>query len=141
MVRSLNTYNYTMNLNSQFELIALTLYWAEGSKYRKRVEITNSDSKVIDIFSRFLLLHCSVPKDKLKGRLQIHDKKNVKSAIKFWSKISGAPENSISVTLKANKKSNKTNKHKNGIFSVRYNSVGLKKLIDEAIDAIKCLNL
>lgn len=139
-VRSLNTYNYTMNIDSQFELIALTLYWAEGSKYRKRVELTNSDPKAIKLFSKFLLEICDVPQDKLKGRLQIHNKDNIDSALKFWSELSKVPQESIIVSLKPIKVSNKTNKHINGIFSIRYNSVGLKSLIDESIERIKCLD-
>lgn len=141
MVRSSNTYSYTSNLDNKIDVVALTLFWAEGSKFRKRVEVTNSDPEVIRIFSKFLIERCHVSKKKLKGRLQIHDKDNVKKAIAFWSKVSGVPKNSIAVSIRKSKKSNRTNKHPNGIFSVRYNSVGLQEILRCVVDTqLKYLN-
>ena len=141
MARSSNTYSYASNLDNTIDVVALTLFWAEGSKFRKHVEITNSDPEAIRIFSKFLLERCHVSKKKLKGRLQIHDKNNVKKAITYWSKISGVPKNSIIVSIRKNKKSNRTNKHPNGIFSIRYNSVGLHEILRIVVETqIKYLN-
>lgn len=84
---------------------------------------------------------CSVPREKLKGRLQIHDRNNVDDAVAFWSDVGGVPRESISVSIKPTKTSNRINKHVHGIFSIIYNSVGLKILINEAINALKDLTL
>jgi hypothetical protein len=140
MAKSSNIFNYEPNLDSKLDLIALTLYWAEGSKFRKRIELTNSDHKSIILFSKFLLERCNVDPNKLKGRLQIHDKNYIEEAKKFWSESSGVSIDSISVSIKPTKVSCKTNKHPYGIFSIIYNSVGLRKIIDEAIDQVKCLD-
>lgn len=138
MARKINTYNYISN-NSKLELLSLALYWAEGAKYRKRVDLTNTDPKMIEIFSKFLLTNCNIDPLKLKGRLQIHDKNQIESALLFWEKVSKVPHNSIVVSIKPSKKSNRTNFHENGIFSIRYNSVGLKEIISNRIEDIKCL--
>lgn len=133
-------YNYVSD-GSSLELIALTLHWAEGSKEHKRVEFTNSDAQAVRVFSEFLKRICNVNASRLKGRLQIHDGNNADEAVRFWSTLTGAPQASICVSRRPVKASNKTNKHPLGIFSIRYNSVGLKKLIDLKVAELKTMGL
>jgi hypothetical protein len=134
----INKFNYdNSNISPIFETLCLSCYWAEGSKFRKRIELTNSDPKMLEMFSIFLLNVCNVEKEKLKGRLQIHRGNNVDLAKTFWSYTCNIQESEIIVTVKETIKSSKTNKHPYGIFSVIYNSVGLKSLLDEKILNLK----
>lgn len=134
----INKFNYDASkVSPLFEAICLSCYWAEGSKFRKRVELTNSDPQMLKMFSFFLLDVCNIEKEKLKGRLQIHKGNDVNAAKTFWSNNCNVNESEIIVSLKEVVNSPKKNIHPYGIFSVIYNSVGLKSCIDEKILALK----
>lgn len=134
----INKFYYdSSNFSKDFEVACLTFFWTEGSKYRKSVEVTNSDSKIIELFSIFLLEVCHIEPLKIKGRLQIHEGNSINDAKKFWSSLCKIDEKNITISIRKAKESIKKNKHPYGIFSVRYNSVGLKKFLDDKITELK----
>ena len=136
----INKFHYDASKYSRsFEVACLVAYWSEGSKYPKMVEITNSDPKMLEMFSVFLLHICNIEPAKLKGRLQIHEGNSIEKAKTFWSKLCNVNEKDIIVS---NRKivDVKNNKHPYGIFSIRYNSVGLKSLLDFKLEELKKVN-
>lgn len=134
----INKFKYdNSNVSPIFEALCLSCYWAEGSKFRKRIELTNSDPKMLEMFSIYLLDVCNVEKEKLKGRLQIHRGNDIVAAKSFWSNICNIQECKIIVSIKEVIKSPKKNKHPHGIFSLIYNSVGLKSFLDDKIIELK----
>ena len=73
-------------------LLAVGLYWAEGSKTRRgTVEFSNSDPRLIQIMVRFFKEICLVPQQKFRGHIHLHPHLNAKKAEKYWSKISSIP--------------------------------------------------
>lgn len=137
----INKYKYDASKYSKvFEAMCLTFYWTEGSKYRKSVEVTNTDWKMLDMFSIFLLKICNVEPLKIKGRLQIHEGNSVEKAKKFWSKVCNIDEKNIIVSIRKAATNPKKDRHPHGIFSVRYNSVGLKSLLDSKVEELKSLS-
>ncbi len=76
-------------------LPALMLYWAEGDSKIENgaVRLTNTDPKMIRIFSQFLQTTCSIPKEKLRLYIILYPDLDEKKCKTFWSKISGIPKN------------------------------------------------
>lgn len=137
----INKYNYDASKCSNiFEAVCLTFYWTEGSKYPKMVEVTNTDYKMLEMFSLFLLNVCNVEPSKLKGRLQIHEGNSIEKAKKFWSLHCNVNEKDIIISVRKAATSPKKNIHPYGIFSVRYNSVGLKSFLDSKLAELKNLS-
>jgi len=84
-------------------LIGTALYWAEG--YNKQdnvrspnISFGNSDPKMAILFLRFLREVMRIPEEALRPIVQIHHNVKVKSAINFWSKISGIPQKFFHIT-------------------------------------------
>lgn len=137
----INKFNYDSSKCSNiFEAVCLAFYWTEGSKYPKMVEVTNTDYKMLKMFSLFLLKVCNIEPLKIKGRLQIHEGNSIEEAKKFWSKHCNINEKDIIISIRKIAINSKKNIHPYGIFSVRYNSVGLKKLLDSKLLELKNLN-
>lgn len=119
------------------KLIALIIWWCEGTKPRKDkrwknsiltpIEITNSDPKIIKIFLDFLIKDLNYPIRKIKGQLQIHEGDNKEAYEVFWANITGIPLNQFNKTIIRNK-GNKPNKNK-GTFKIRlYDKILYTKL-------------
>lgn len=121
--------------------MCLTFLWTEGSKFRKRVEVTNTDPRMLKMFSVFLLEICNVEQSKIKGRLQIHEGNSIPKATKFWAENCSIDEKNITVTVRKPVTSLRKNIHLYGIFSVQYNSVGLKKILDSKVEELKGLRV
>lgn len=137
----INEFEYDASKYSKvFEAMCLTFFWTEGSKFRKRVEVTNTDPKMLKMFSVFLLDICNIEPLKIKGRLQIHEGNSVTDAVKFWSELCLIDKKNIIVSIRKRASNPKKNIHVNGIFSVQYNSVGLKKLLDIKVNELKSLS-
>lgn len=137
----INEYQYdALKFSEVFEAMCLTFFWTEGSKFRKRVEVTNTDPRMLEMFSVFLLSICNIEPLKIKGRLQIHEGNSIPKAIKFWAKNCSINKKNIIFTVRKPGKKPKKNIHPYGIFSVQYNSVGLKKLLDDKVEELKSLS-
>ena len=84
-----------------FEVISLTLWWAEGTKARKSkrwnsfiysVEITNTDYTIISTFLRYLRERLGVQNERIKVQLQIHQGDNQEELESFWGEITDVPK-------------------------------------------------
>ena len=75
-------------------LCGLALYWAEGAKHPGEVvKFVNSDEKMVTIMMRWFREICKVPEKKFRIGLHIHNFHVSKNVKKFWSDITGIPEN------------------------------------------------
>lgn len=107
--------------NNELFLIGIALYWAEGSKTRRGiVEFSNSDPRLIEIMMKFFKEICSVPSEKFRGHIHLHEHLSIKNAEKYWSKISKI---SVQQFFKTSNQHNKASKNKKdslpfGTFSI-----------------------
>jgi len=70
----------------EIKLCGLFLYWAEGTKMSSgSVVISNTDPAMIQFYYKYLLL-LSVPKDKIKVRIQLYKDMDVEREFNFWSR-------------------------------------------------------
>jgi len=74
-------------------LAGLMLYWGEGdSKIENSdVRFSNTDPRMVRIFSNFLRYICQVPKEKIRVMMILYPDLNEKICMEFWSKASCIP--------------------------------------------------
>lgn len=135
-LRTPNSFSYDATSFHDLELAALMLYWGEGTKGRKRVELTNSDHRMIRVFCRFLREVCQADESKITGRLQIHEGNSVKKALDYWQQETGIETSKVLVSVRPQLSSKRHNRYPFGIFSVRFNSVGVREKIEQRIEEI-----
>lgn len=76
---------------NEFKLGGIMLYWAEGAKSAKYIDITNSDPILIKFMVNWLRIICKVPKDKFRASLHLHSGQNEEETKVYWSKITNIP--------------------------------------------------
>ncbi len=104
--RSRSESNYVTNKDKpQFQLLrnltpeqerlriaGLMLYWAEGAKHRTRVDLANTDPKLVLIFLRFLREICGVAESRLRGSLFVYEGQDAGEIRNYWSRLTRIPE-------------------------------------------------
>lgn len=78
---------------SERELLiaGLFLYWGEGSKYRGRVAISNTDPKVIQFALYWMDKSLKIPKTKMRILLHLYSDMNIQKETDFWAKMLNIP--------------------------------------------------
>lgn len=68
------------------KLVALSLYWAEGTKsWDSKTEITNSDPVLLSVFIKWMT-SSGVQKDRIKIALHLYENMDIDKELLFWSK-------------------------------------------------------
>jgi len=117
---------------SQKELwfMGIMLYWAEGSKEKEKrpgsgVKFTNGDSKMIQLFLKWLFECCEVKRENIVFEIYIHDnhKDILKRVTRFWSLVTDFPEKYFTrIYFKKDKpKTKRTNTGKTYFGTLRIN--------------------
>jgi transcriptional regulator with XRE-family HTH domain len=104
---------------------ALVIWLCEGTRYvpsgtRNRVEVVNSDPRIVYLFVTFLR-KLRVNEKKIKLRLKIPEE-NEDGAKRFWSRLLGMPHSSFEISARPSGLKNKTSKYQYGTLTVKYNS-------------------
>lgn len=74
-------------------IAGMMLYWGEGdNKSKNHVRLTNTDPRMIKIFSKFLINIIKVPKDKIKVGLILYPDLLEEECVNFWSFAAGLPK-------------------------------------------------
>ncbi len=127
------------------DIVAITIWWCEGSKLKRDyrwknsflypIEVTNTDPRIIRSFVNFLQKRFRLSLDKIKGQLQIHIGDDQTELEEFWSKQTDIPISQFNKTIV--RKQGLRRKKSTGTFKVRvYNKdlfIDLKNLLDKEI--------
>ena len=124
--------------------IGAALYVCEGTKARRdyrgngyiySIELTNSDSKIIRLFSMFLKDIIEADWNRVKGQLFIYPDLDEQKLIKFWSKVSNIPQKQFQKCIMLKAKTTKFKPSPYGTFKIRYSCkedfLKLERIIDE----------
>lgn len=102
-------------------LIGVVLYWAEGSKEKEwnpgqKLAFSNMDSRIIQLFLRWLVEIAKVPKDMIGFEISIHEthKSRVPEVIDYWAKITRFQRSCFNKVYFKTAKIKKTNRHNIG---------------------------
>jgi hypothetical protein len=119
-------------------LVGITMYAGEGGKTDKDISFVNSDPKLIKFMIEWFKDFCSVPMEKFRGSLYIHDNLNEFKSKEFWSKLTRIPINQFtkSYIVKNNKNRLRNKKHEYGIFRIKVCNANLHRKIMGWVDGI-----
>lgn len=112
-------------LSKRDEFIAgIALYAAEGTKRDMNCCFSNSDPLLIKFMAKWFRDFCSVPENKLRGAIWIHEGLNENKAKNYWSKLTDIPPTQFNKTYVAKNKNDskkiRKNLHNYGVFSIRF---------------------
>ncbi len=125
--------------------IGAAMYVCEGTKARRdyrgidryiySIELTNSDPKIIQVFSKFLKEIIEADWTRVRGQLFIYPDLDENILKQFWSKISMIPINQFQKSIILKAKTNKFRPSPYGTFKLRYSCkkdfFKLQKLIND----------
>ena len=117
-------------------LSGLMLYWAEGSRRNKHViQMANLDSRLLELFIRFLRKICGVNKNKLCLTVQLYRKFSSGRTKGYWSRKLNIPKAFIAVNVHSDKRSKPDDQWSQyGIARIEVRNVRLKQWIDTALE-------
>ncbi len=123
---------------NQLFLAGLMLYWGEGDSKIENciVRLSNTDPKMIRIFSLFLRKTLNIPEDKIKVSLVLYPDLNDEKCKDFWSEYSEIPKETFYKTQFI-KGRHPTRRLSYGICNVSVNSRALKEKIFVWLDLFK----
>lgn len=108
----------------------LSLYWGEGDSKLENgmVRLSNTDPRMIKVFSKFLKIICDVPENKIKVNLVLYPDLSEDKCKDFWSEVSEIPQSNFYKT-QIIKGRHPTKRLKHGICALHVSSRGLKEKI------------
>lgn len=69
------------------------LYWAEGdSKPKNPFRLTNTDPRMIALYTQFLVKALKIPKENLHPTIILYPDLSKEKCLNFWSEVIGVPE-------------------------------------------------
>lgn len=79
--------------DNQLFIANLMLYWGEGTSHGdcSLVKLTNTNPRMIRLFTQFLIRICNIPKDRIRVGIIIYPDLNKKTCENFWSKVTKIP--------------------------------------------------
>ncbi|MDO8524694.1 MAG: hypothetical protein Q7R99_03625 [bacterium] len=114
----------------ELKIIGAMLYVCEGTKarrdsrtkngYIRSIELTNSDPRIVQVFSIFLQKEIKADWSRVRGQLFIYPDLNEKELVKYWSKISNIPVIQFQKTIVLHAKMGRFKPNPLGTFKLRY---------------------
>lgn len=123
------------NLDKRDRFLAgIALYAGEGDKTGYSVSFANSDPLLIMFMMKWFREFLSVPEDKFRGAIWLHEELNETKAKDYWSNLTGIPTKQFHKTYiaknKADSKKIRKNIHNFGVISIRFSDVNkLRKIL------------
>lgn len=131
------------------KLMALVIWWCEGTKPRRDkrwknsyycpIEVINCDPKLVRIFADYLREDLGIPNQRLRGQIQIHEGDNQQEIEQYWVNAIGISQDQLNKTI-IRKKGNKIGKNK-GTFKLRlYGKALYEKLKSSLEDELRIIS-
>lgn len=122
------------SLTSEEELLkvaGIMLYWGEGYKKGNGVALSNSDSRIIKLFMRFLRIICGVAEERIHVTIHYYEDHDPVVLTDFWATEISIPKSQFfkPYLQKRERKGTYKNLSKYGTVSVQYADSRLFKLL------------
>ena len=119
----------------QLRISGAMLYWAEGTKTGKTVDLANSDPELIALFVTFLRRICGVAEERLRVLLYAYTDQDIEHLKTFWSQVTGISLQQFTKPYIRDLTRNATGrKMPHGLVHIRYNDGRLLQLIFQWIE-------
>ncbi len=121
-------------------IAGIMLYAGEGEKTDGRGGFANSDPKLIEFMMKWFKEFCEIPLSRFRGAIWIHEGLDANQAKKYWSKLTGIPQNQFFKTYIAENKTDsrkvRKNIHKYGVFAIKFSISDKQRKIIGWINAL-----
>lgn len=117
-------------------IAGLMLYWSEGdNKLGNPIRFTNTDPRMIALYTKFFTRILNIPKEKLRSTLILYPDLSEKKCVEFWSQIMKIPKTQFYKTqfIKGN---HPTKRLSNGICMISCNNRQIKEKMMVWIDLL-----
>ena len=123
----------------KLKIAGLVLYWGEGYKTTKSkgIDFANSDPEMVSIFIKFLRNLYRVDEKRFRVLLYCYANQDVKSLIKFWSKLTSISKKQFTKPYVRKDFREGARKMKYGMVHIRYADKKLFLSIMKSIGEIK----
>lgn len=120
-------------INRDKFMAGIALYAAEGTKGDGKAAFSNSDPQLIKFMMNWFLTSAKVPMKRLRGAIWLHERLNKIKAKKFWSNLTGIPQNQFHKTYVAKVKDQsrkiRKNIHQHGVFAIKFSDSAIHRKI------------
>ncbi len=100
------------------------MYAGEGDKGDGHGGFANSDHKLIKFMMSWFKEFCEIPQSRFRGAIWIHEGLDADRAKKYWSELTGIPQNQFFKTYiaenKIDSKKVRKNVHQYGVFAIKF---------------------
>lgn len=126
-------------VNNKLFLTGISLYWAEGSKW-KCVDFANSDPQMIILMMHFFRTIFSINNEKFRIQIIAHPNIDINKSIDYWSELTNISKNQFTKTccsINLNSQNKRRSNLTHGTVHIRINDVKLFFRIIGWIDGLK----
>jgi hypothetical protein len=115
----------------------LLLYWAEGSKGKGAIRITNLDHRMLKVFLNFLRKICNVEENRLYLYVRVYKEFSLVEARKYWSNLLNIPSQKVFIYPHTDTRSKKNKQWSQyGIATLEFHNTKLKQWLDASIEEL-----
>lgn len=115
---------------------AVMLYYGEGAKTNKTVDLANADPKVLKVFLNFMRNICGVDEKRLRFYLYCFSNQDSGKLIKFWCKYLHVDKRNFTKPYVRSADSSLLRTMPYGVLHIRYSDSRLLKLILNLIEEL-----
>lgn len=121
-----------LNKRDRF-MVGIALYAGEGNKDDRKGGFANSDPKVIRFMMGWFREFCKIPMSKFRGAIWLHEGLDEKTSKRFWSALTGIPDEQFHKTYIAKNKIDsrkiRKNIHEFGVFAIKFSASDTQRKI------------
>ncbi len=118
-------------------IAGLLLYWAEGSKGKGAIRITNLDHRMLKVFLNFLREVCRVDDNRLFLYVRVYKEFSLDEARKYWHNFLNIPSQKIFIYPHTDTRSKKNKQWSQyGIATLEFHNTKLKEWLDASIEKL-----
>lgn len=122
------TLNNFTESSENSKIICALIYWCEGASNRDgRVNFTNSEPELVQLFLYLLRNSFDVDEDKFRAVMHLHDYHDEGKQKRFWSEVTSIPESQFHKTYQKEHTKKQTREGYPGCVSVRYHDVSITR--------------
>jgi hypothetical protein len=121
-------------------LLCALMYWCEGAKGKDRVDFTNSDPNLVQLFLKYLRVGFALEEHKFRVNIQLHTYHNANKQIAYWSRITAIPEKQFNKPYQKTHTSIQIREDYQGCISIRYHDADVARHLHALAKATFALN-
>ena len=126
--------------HAHIRLLCALIYWCEGAKSKDRVDFTNADPNLVQLFLMYLRSGFTLEEQKFRVCLHLHTYHDVPDQIAYWSRITNIPKKLFNKPYQKTHTSIQIRDGYQGCASIRYHDADVARQLHSLAKAAFALN-